>query len=83
MSEKTEIPTDVREPGRSDVVTDNQVKLQTVEEKYADVTLRLIEQYGHTVEPLTPAEEKILQRKLWLHIVFVVSFINLVLFVSP
>ncbi len=81
MCEKTETKTD---PGelKSTNVSSGEVKLKTVEEKYADVTLRLVEQYAHTIDPLTPAQEKNLNRKLWLHIVFVVCFINLILFVS-
>lgn len=56
--------------------------LKTVEERDADVTLRLIEQHGHEFGPLTPEAEKKLKRKLYLHIMVLVSVINLVLFVS-
>lgn len=81
MSEKTGTDVDAREPDNQNV-SYGEVKLKTVKEKYADVTLRLVEQYAHTVDPLTPAQERKLNRKLWLHIVFVVCFINLILFVS-
>ncbi len=56
--------------------------LKTVKEKYADVTLRLVEEFGATVEALTPQEEKKLMRKLYLHVMLLVCVINLVLFVS-
>jgi hypothetical protein len=56
--------------------------LKTIEEKYADITLRLVEEYGHTFEPMTPAKEQKLKNKLYLHITLLVLIINLVLFVS-
>jgi len=56
-------------------------QLLVVEEKYADVTLRLVEDYEHTVEPLTPEKETKLKRKLYLHVVLLVLVVNLVLFV--
>lgn len=58
------------------------IALQTIEEKYADITLRLVEQYGDTVEPLTPEKERKLKYKLYLHVVLLILVINLVLFVS-
>lgn len=57
-------------------------ELKTIEEKYADVTLRLVEDYGHTVAPLTPEGVKKLSRKLYLNIMLLLCVINLVLFVS-
>ncbi|KAF8855782.1 putative allantoate permease of the major facilitator superfamily [Acephala macrosclerotiorum] len=56
--------------------------LKTIEEKYADVTLRLVEKYGHTVAPLTPEREKKLRWKLWLHIMLLLCVVNLVLFID-
>lgn len=56
--------------------------LKTIEEKYADATLRFVEEYGHTVEPLTPEGEKKLSRKLYLHVLLLVCVVNLMLFVS-
>jgi hypothetical protein len=56
--------------------------LKTIEEKYADVTLRLVEEYGPTLTPLTPEAEKTLDRKLYIHVMLLVCVINLALFVS-
>jgi hypothetical protein len=52
-----------------------------VSEKYADVTLRLVEQYGDQFGPLTPEKEKKLRRKLYWHVMGLLSAINLLLFV--
>ena len=59
-----------------------QVAGKTVAEKYADVTLRLVEDHGDNFGPLTPEKEKKLRRKLYLHIMVLVSAINFMLFVS-
>lgn len=56
--------------------------LKTISEKYADVTLGLVEEYGHTVNILTPEQERKLKRKLYAHILLLVAIINLTLFVS-
>ncbi|KAK1146826.1 hypothetical protein N8T08_002587 [Aspergillus melleus] len=55
---------------------------KTIQEKYADVTLRLIEEHGDNVGPLTEEKEKRLRRKLYWKIMFLVSVINLTLFVD-
>ncbi|KAH8430976.1 uncharacterized protein LDX57_008638 [Aspergillus melleus] len=55
---------------------------KTIQEKYADVTLHLIEEHGDNVGPLTEEKEKRLRRKLYWKIMFLVSVINLTLFVS-
>lgn len=55
---------------------------KTVTEKYADVTLRLIEDHGDEFGPLTPEKEKALQRKLYRNIMILISAINIILFVS-
>lgn len=60
----------------------NSKPLKTVSGRYADVTLALVEEYGDTVDPLTSDQEKKLKRKLYVHIMLLVTFINLVLFVS-
>lgn len=65
-----------------DTDTSNRRTLKTIEEKYADVTLRLVEQYGHTVAPLTAEGEKKLNLKLYLHLLSLLLIINLMLFVS-
>lgn len=54
----------------------------TVEEKNADVTLRLVEEHGDQFGPLTPEAEKKLRRKLYLRIMVLLSAINIMLFVS-
>ncbi|KAH7241983.1 major facilitator superfamily domain-containing protein [Fusarium tricinctum] len=53
-----------------------------VSEKYADVTLRLVEQYGEQFGPLTPEKEKKLRRKLYWHVMGLLSAINLLLFID-
>lgn len=53
-----------------------------VSEKFADETLRLVEKYGDDFGPLTPEKEKKLRRKLYLHVMGLLSAINLLLFVS-
>lgn len=55
---------------------------QTTKEKYADVTLRLAEEYGHIVLPLTPEGDMKLNKKLYLHMMLLICAINLVMFVS-
>ena len=55
---------------------------KTVKENYADVTLRIIEDHGNEFKPLTPENETKLKRKLYLHIVILVSFINVFLYVG-
>lgn len=64
----------------ADVATPTNLK--TVKERDADVTLRIIEEHGHEFGPLTPEAEKKLKRKLYWHVMGLVSAINLVLFVS-
>ncbi|PMD29870.1 putative allantoate permease of the major facilitator superfamily [Hyaloscypha variabilis F] len=54
----------------------------TVKERDADVTLRIIEEHGHEFGPLTPEAEKKLRRKLYWHMMGLISAINLVLFVD-
>ena len=62
--------------------TQRQPVRRTVAEKYADVTLRLIEDHDDEFGPLTPEKEKSLRRKLYLHIMVLISAINIILFVS-
>lgn len=50
-------------------------------EKYADETLRLVEEYGDQVGPLTPEKESKLRFKLYLYMMGLISAINLLLFV--
>jgi len=59
-------------------------KGKTVTKEYADVTLRLIEEHGDSVEPLSPEQERRVRRKLYLRLVGLLSTINIMLFVcSP
>lgn len=53
-----------------------------VSEKYADETLRIIEDHGGDFGPLTPEKEKLLRRKLYINVMGLLSAINLLLFVS-
>lgn len=53
-----------------------------VEEKYADETLRIVEEHGDEFGPLTPEAEKKLVRKLYWHVMGMLSAINILLFVS-
>ena len=52
-----------------------------ISESNADATLRLIEEYGNTVEPLTPEGEKRLKWKLYTRLISLLLLINLWLFV--
>ncbi|KAF7561612.1 hypothetical protein G7046_g2530 [Stylonectria norvegica] len=53
-----------------------------VSEKYADVTLRIVEDHGKDFGPLTPENEKKLRRKLYLYVMGLLSAINLLLFID-
>lgn len=55
---------------------------KTVQEKNADVTLRLLEEHGDKFGELTPEAEKKLRRKLYLRIMLLLSAINIMLFVD-
>ncbi|KAK7751811.1 hypothetical protein SLS62_006297 [Diatrype stigma] len=66
----------------AELTTRRQPAGKTVAEKYADVTLRLIEDHGDEFGPLTPEKEKSLRRKLYLHIMVLVSAINFFLFID-
>ncbi|KAK8037534.1 allantoate permease of the major facilitator superfamily [Apiospora marii] len=59
-----------------------EVKGRTVTEKYADVTLRLLEDHGDEFGPLTPEAEKKLRRKLYLRLMILLSAINMMLFID-
>lgn len=55
---------------------------KTIKEKYADVTLKLIEQHGDEFGPLAPDKKRKLRWKLYLNIMGLLSAINVILFVS-
>lgn len=57
-------------------------QIKSISERSADATLRFIEQYGDTVGPLTSEKEKKLRRKLYLHVMVILTITNLMLFVS-
>lgn len=57
-------------------------QIKSISERSADVTLRFIEEYGGSVGALTPEKEKRLQWKLYFHVIALLTFINLMLFVS-
>lgn len=51
-------------------------------EKYADETLRIVEEYGKDFAPLTAEGEKKLRMKCYWYVIGLLSAINLLLFVS-
>lgn len=55
---------------------------KSIETKYADETLRILELHGDSVGPLTTEKEKKLRHKLYWRIFGLLSAINLLLFVS-
>ncbi|KAM9873462.1 cysteine transporter (major facilitator superfamily transporter) [Verticillium dahliae] len=57
-------------------------KGKSVEERNADVTLRLLEEHGDKFGPLTPEAEKKLRRKLYLRVMLLLSAVNIMLFVD-
>lgn len=58
------------------------VKGKIISDRYADITLRFVEEHGHDVEPLTPGKENKLLWKLYVHLLILLVVINLMLFVS-
>ncbi|KAB5533468.1 putative allantoate permease of the major facilitator superfamily [Coniochaeta sp. 2T2.1] len=54
----------------------------TVAQKYADITLGIIEKHGDEFGELTPEGEKKLRRKLYWHIMVLLSAINIILFID-
>jgi len=56
--------------------------LLVIDQKYADETLQLVEEYDSTFGPITPEFEKKLRWKLYLHLTVLITAINLMLFVS-
>ncbi|OTA99692.1 hypothetical protein M426DRAFT_324945 [Hypoxylon sp. CI-4A] len=66
----------------AEVTTQRHPVPRTVAEKYADVTLRLIEDHGDDFGPLTPEKEKSLKRKLYLNIMTLISATNIILFID-
>jgi hypothetical protein len=58
------------------------VSLLAVDQRDADETLSLVEEYDSRFGPPTPKFEKKLRWKLYLHLTVLVTLINLMLFVS-
>ncbi|CZT12429.1 probable permease of the major facilitator superfamily [Rhynchosporium agropyri] len=56
--------------------------VRTLQEKYADITLRLIEEHGDCFEPMSENAAKKVQRKLYWRIMFLVCCISLMLFID-
>jgi hypothetical protein len=56
--------------------------LLVIDQKYADETLHLVEQYDSTFGPATLEFDKKLRWKLYLHITVLITIVNLMLFVS-
>jgi hypothetical protein len=63
-------------------IVENKNTSSVVAEKYADETLRIVEEHGKELAPLSPDEEKALRRKCYLHVVGLLSVIICLLFVS-
>ncbi|KAF7562130.1 hypothetical protein G7046_g2016 [Stylonectria norvegica] len=53
-----------------------------ISSKSADVTLELIEKHGHEAGELTPVKLKTLKRKLFIHVLLLVTFIDFMLYVD-
>lgn len=80
--EKDEVVRDTKE---QPAVAPDQASLEkgkVVSERAADETLRLIEEHGANVGPLTLGAEKKLKRKIHLRILLLVIVIDLMLYVS-
>lgn len=54
---------------------------KAISERFADETLRLVEEHGDKFGPLTPEATKKLKRKTQQWLLFILCFINLMLFV--
>ena len=78
-----EIPSSIEEKTPDAVAASPEVaSLLVIDQKYADETLQLVEQYDSTFGPPTPEFEKKLRWKLYLHITVLITVVNLMLFVS-
>jgi hypothetical protein len=79
----TEIPSSIEEKTPDAVAASPEVaSLLVIDQKYADETLQLVEQYDSTFGPPTPEFERKLRWKLYLHITVLITVVNLMLFVS-
>jgi hypothetical protein len=79
----TEVPSSIEEKTPEAVAASPEVaSLLVIDQKYADETLQLVEQYDSTFGPPTPEFEKKLRWKLYLHITVLITVVNLMLFVS-
>lgn len=69
------------QPQVSDLESINSGKV--ISERAADETLRLVEEYGDRIAPLTEDGEEKLRWKIQIHVLALVFIIDLLLFVSP
>ncbi|KAK6197354.1 major facilitator superfamily domain-containing protein [Scheffersomyces amazonensis] len=65
-----------------DLESRNDGKIKEVDEKYADLTLKLIQDYGDKVQPLTPEQEKKLVHKIYFSVVLIGFLVNFTLFLD-
>ncbi|KAK6463710.1 hypothetical protein DFJ63DRAFT_285753 [Scheffersomyces coipomensis] len=57
-------------------------KIKEIKEKDADITLKLIDQYGDSVTPLTPQQENALVKKVYWTVVVMGFLVNFTLFLD-
>lgn len=73
-------PEETRMAADSDQCSKGQGKI--ISERAADETLRLVEEHGNDVGVLTPESEKVLKRRIYLHVLLLVIIIDLMLYVG-
>ena len=69
-------------PAKVIITAQTERPVRTLQEEYADVTLRLIEEHGDSFEPMSEDAARKVQRKLHFHIMFLFCCVSLLLFVS-
>ncbi|KAL2074076.1 hypothetical protein VTL71DRAFT_7854 [Oculimacula yallundae] len=69
-------------PSKVIVAAPTERPVRTIQEKYADVTLRLIEDHGDSFEPMSEEAAKKVQKKLYLHLIVLMSCICLMLVID-
>lgn len=80
--EKTTTPYETKEPCLAMASDDSKIRNdKVVSERAADETLRLVEEHGGNVGELTPQIETRLKRKICLYVLFLVTVIDLILYV--
>lgn len=76
MPQEEKTPTAIAEPSRLSQ------QLKAVTARDADETLKLIEEYGSDIPPLSPQGLKSLRLKLYFRLILLLIAVNLMLFVS-